>query len=131
MIDLYSRKHPPFLASIKESSIENSHVVNAFRIINPDLLYSEGSLEDESKAKNWIKSLNDSINGSIAKINGISMKVSEPIALDLSLEDAKLELDECIKELDEWNEKFLAYSDSIPYVTKKRKYSGGDCANRN
>ncbi len=107
------------LASIKESSIENSHVVNAFRIINPDLLYSEGSLEDESKAKNWIKSLNDSINGSIAKINGISMEVGEPIAPDLSLEDAKLELDECIKELDEWNEKLLAYSDSIPYVTKR------------
>lgn len=107
------------LASIKESSIENSHVVNAFRIINPDLLHSEGSLEDESKAKNWIKSLNDSINGSIAEINGISIEVGEPIALDLSLEDAKLELDECIKELDEWNEKFLAYSDSIPYVTKR------------
>ena len=107
------------LASIKESSIENSHVVNAFRIINLDLLYSEGSLEDESKAKNWIKSLNDSINGSIAKINGISMEVGEPIALDLSLDNAKLELDECIKELEEWNEKFLAYSDSIPYVTKR------------
>jgi hypothetical protein len=107
------------LASIKESSIENSHVINAFRIINPDLLYSEGLLEDESKAKTWIKSLNDSINGSTAKINGISMEVSDPIALDLSLEDAKLELDECIKELEEWNEKFLAYSDSIPYVTKR------------
>ena len=107
------------LASIKGSGIENSHVINAFRIINPDLLYSEGSLEDESKAKNWIKSLNDSINGSIAKINGISIEVGEPIALDMSLEDAKIELDECIKELDEWNEKSLAYSDSIPYVKKR------------
>ena len=57
------------------------------------------------------------------------MEVGEPIALDLSLEDAKLELDECIKELDEWNEKFLAYSDSI--LCDERKYSGGDCANRN
>ncbi|MDA8623006.1 hypothetical protein N9L38_01910 [Candidatus Poseidoniales archaeon] len=107
------------LASIKKSSIENSHVVNAFRIINPDLLYSEGLLEDESKAKAWIKTLNDSINGSTAKINGISMEVGDPIALDMSLEDAKLELNECIKELDEWNKKFLAYSDSIPYVSKR------------
>ena len=107
------------LASIKESSIENSNIVNAFRIINPDLLHSEGSLEDESKAKNWLKSLNDSIDGSIAKINGISIEVGEPIALDLSLEDAKLELDECIKELDEWNEKFLAYSDRSPMLRRE------------
>lgn len=107
------------IASIKESSIDSSHVVNAFRIINPDLLYSEGSLEDETKAKTWIKSLNDSINGSTAKIYGISMEIGDPIALDLSLEDAKIELDECIKELNEWNEKFSAYSDSIPFVTKR------------
>jgi len=119
-----SKKESTLIASIKDSSIESDHVVNAFRIINPDLLYSEGLLEEESKAKAWIKNLNDSIKGSTAKINGISMQVGEQIPLDMSMEDAKLQLKECKKELIDWNEKYLTYKDSTPFVEKRELILG-------
>jgi DNA repair exonuclease SbcCD ATPase subunit len=109
------------IGSLENSDIPIPEIVDAFRILDSDLLYSRGSIEDKKTAMDWLKELANSIDGKTAILNGIKMEVGDKRTLNLSIEEAKVQLEQAETELAEWNAIRDDYSDKKPLLSMRVK----------
>jgi len=106
-------------SSMKDNGIDEVNITNAFRILDSNLLSSEGTITNIATAKNWIVQLSDSIENDQTIINGIRVSVEKSKMNDFNIDNAKTNLKEVQNDLLIIREQLKAIDDNKPLLDEK------------
>ena len=106
-------------SSMKDSGIDEVNITNAFRILDSNLLSSEGTITNITTAKDWIAQLSDSIENDQTIINGIRVSIEKSKMNDFNIDNAKINLKEVQNDLLIIREQLKAIDDNKPLLDEK------------